>query len=89
MILQEGEEFVNEPFENTLTPSSTFRPQNFVRIGETRKYDQVFFDSPFPGLAEGQRMSENLMCVPADEPCRAASVMIQDTMELQGPKCCF
>ncbi|KAJ6184358.1 hypothetical protein N7519_005659 [Penicillium mononematosum] len=66
--LEEGEEFVNEPFENTLTPSSTFRLQNFVRIGETRKYDQVFFDSPFSGLAEGQRMSENLMRVPADNP---------------------
>ena len=33
--LEDGVEFVNEPFENTLTPATSFRLRDFTRIAET------------------------------------------------------
>ncbi|KZN88273.1 hypothetical protein EN45_068450 [Penicillium chrysogenum] len=73
----QGEEFVNELFKNTLTPPSTLKLQDSVRIGQMKESGLVFFGSPFSGLAEGQRLCSNLMRVPPDDP-QIPSAKVQD-----------
>ncbi|KAI2720819.1 hypothetical protein CBS147332_4059 [Penicillium roqueforti] len=82
--LEDGVEFVNEPFENTLTPATSFRLRDFIRIAETQQHDLVYFDSPFSGLAEGERMSRNTMRVPSDDPQEPQQIWVTTQWSYMG-----
>lgn len=66
--LEEGVEFINEPFENTVSPTPPARLTGFVRAAETRIGDDIFLDSPFSGFVEGTRGAHSLLRVPNDDP---------------------
>ena len=46
-------QFLNEPFENTVVPSESFKLLDFIRAGETKIGDEIFLDSPFSGYMKG------------------------------------
>ncbi|KAJ5843535.1 uncharacterized protein N7525_001276 [Penicillium rubens] len=66
--LNDGVQFLNEPFENTVVPSESFKLLDFIRAGETKIGDEIFLDSPFSGYMEGTRLAHSIMRIPSDDP---------------------
>ncbi|KAL3482733.1 hypothetical protein BJX62DRAFT_245593 [Aspergillus germanicus] len=66
--LDEGVEFSNETFENTVIPGPSVKFTGFSRTTETRIGDNVYLDSPFSGFLEGTRLAHAILRVPSDDP---------------------
>ncbi|KAJ9483242.1 hypothetical protein VN97_g10173 [Penicillium thymicola] len=75
--LNDGVEFVNEPFENTVDPRGPFTLGDFVRAGETRHGDDIFLDSPFSGFISGTRLAHSICRIPSDDPYEPRQIWIR------------
>ncbi|KAJ6026978.1 hypothetical protein N7460_011795 [Penicillium canescens] len=82
--LNEGVNFVNETFENSVYPSPSFTLQPFIRAAETRLGDPVFFDSPFSGLVMGTKMAHSLQRIPIDDPLEPKQIWIRCSWDYIG-----
>ncbi|KAL2823412.1 hypothetical protein BDW59DRAFT_98686 [Aspergillus cavernicola] len=82
--LDEGMEFNNEPFENTIIPAPPFKFAGFSRAAETRIGDHIFLDSPFAGFLEGTKLSHALLRVPSDDPLEPEQTWIRCQWDYMG-----
>ncbi|KAJ6188110.1 hypothetical protein N7519_003018 [Penicillium mononematosum] len=62
--LNDGIQFLNEPFRNSIAPRDPFKLDNFIRAGETKIGDDIFLDSPFSGVIQGSRMAHSSVRIP-------------------------
>lgn len=82
--LDQGVDFVNEPFENTVMQAPAFKLEGFVRAAETKIGADVFLDSPFSGFVEGTRGPHSLLQVPFDDPREPEQLWIRCQWDYMG-----
>ncbi|OQE02700.1 hypothetical protein PENVUL_c039G02126 [Penicillium vulpinum] len=75
--LNDGVQFVNEPFENTIVRHEPFILGDFIRADETKIGGNVFLDSPFSGFIEGTRLAHSFTRIPCNDPHGPSHVWIR------------
>lgn len=82
--LDDGIEFLNEPFENSIMPETPVKLKDFAVVGDARPGDYVFLDSPFTGYMEGIRGVVSNIRVPSDDPHEPNELWVQCRWDYMG-----